>query len=59
MDHPWLENDPFVGIEVPSESDSQNELVLTRDEVDSYLAHVDKHHAVGDLSRLMLNQGIR
>ena len=59
MDHRWLECDPFVGIEVPSDSDSRNELVLTRDEVDSYLAHADKHHALGDLSRLMLNQGIR
>ncbi len=59
LDHRWLEDDPFVGIDVPSDSDSRNELVLTRDEVDSYLAHADKHHALGDLSRLMLNQGIR
>ncbi len=59
MDHRWLESDPFVGIEVPSDSDSRNELVLTRDEVDSYLTHADKHHALGDLSRLMLNQGVR
>lgn len=59
IDHGWLESDPFVGIEVPSDRDSRNELVLTRDEVDSYLTYADKHHALGDLARLMLNQGIR
>lgn len=59
QDHRWLEDDPFVGIEVPSDRDSRNELVLTRDEVAAYLAEADKHHALGDLARLMLHQGLR
>ena len=58
-DHQWLERDPFAGIEVPSDRDSRNELVLTREEVAAYLAQADKHYALGDLARLLLNQGIR
>ena len=59
LDHGWLERDPFIDVEVPSDSDSRNEMVLTRDEVTAYLARADKHHALGDLARLLLNQGIR
>ena len=58
-DHRWLQDDPFVGIEVPSGRDSRNELVLTREEVAAYLAEAGKHHALGDLARLLLNQGLR
>ena len=59
LDHGWLERDPFVDVEVPSDSESRNEMVLTREEVAAYLAHADRHHALGDLARLLLNQGIR
>ena len=59
LDHRWLEHDPFVDVEVPTDRDSRNELVLTREEVTAYLARADKHHALGDLARLLLNQGIR
>ena len=49
--HGWLNNDPFVGVEVPSDRDSLNELVLTREEVDAYLERADRHHSLGDLAR--------
>ena len=29
MAHGWLENDPFTDVEVPTDRDSLNELVLT------------------------------
>ena len=57
--HGWLDSDPFVGVEVPSDRNSLNELVLTREEVDAYLKQADRHHSLGDLARLMVNQGIR
>ena len=59
LDHRWLENDPFVGIDVPSDRDSRNELVLTHEEASAYLEQADKHHSLGDVARLMLNLGIR
>ena len=59
MAHGWLENDPFVDVEVPTDRDSLNELVLTRREVDAYLEKADRHHSLGDLARLIINQGIR
>ena len=57
--HGWITADPFIGVEVPSDRNSLNELVLTREEVDAYLAQADRHHSLGDLARLMVNQGIR
>ena len=57
--HGWLEGNPFVGVEVPSDRDSINELVLTREEVEQYLQAADRHHALGDLARLMLHLGLR
>lgn len=55
----WLDGDPLAGIEMPSDRLSRNELVLTREEVTAYLAVADLHHSLGDLARLMLNQGLR
>ena len=57
--HGWLKNDPFADVEVPSDRDSVNELVLTREKVDGYLRVADCHHSLGDLARLIVNQGIR
>ena len=59
MAHGWTKENPFVGIEVPSDRDSLNELVLTRDEVGRYLEAADRHHALGDLVRLILHLGLR
>ena len=57
--HGWLKNDPFADVDVPSDRDSVNEMVLTREEVDGYLRVADCHHSLGDLARLIVNQGIR
>ena len=57
--HGWTKENPFVGIEVPSDRESLNELVLTRDEVERYLSAADHHHALGDLVRLILHLGLR
>ena len=57
--HGWITNNPFVGIEVPSDRDSLNELVLTHEEVERYLPAADRHHALGDLARLILHLGLR
>ena len=57
--HGWLNKDPFAEVGVPSDRDSVNELVLTREKVDGYLRMADCHHSLGDLARLIVNQGIR
>ncbi len=57
--HGWIKENPFVGIEVPSDRDSLNELVLTHEEVERYLPAADRHHALGDLARLILHLGLR
>ena len=59
MQHRWLDTDPFIGIEVPSDADSRVELVLNDAEAAAYLAEASKHHALGDVAGLILEQGLR
>lgn len=58
-EHRWLDADPFLGVAIPSDSSSRNEVVLTAEETVRYLRVADNHPALGDLARLILNQGLR
>ena len=57
--HRWIAHDPTTGIEMPSDRDSKNERVATIEEQRIYLAEADRHSALGDVARLILNQGLR
>lgn len=59
LERRWMDGDPLIGIKVPSDADSLNEVVLTPEEERTYLAAADLHPALGDFARIMLNQGMR
>lgn len=53
----WISADPTEGVPIPSDRDSRNEVVLTPEEEQAYLAVCEPD--LKDLAALMLNQGMR
>lgn len=55
----WIDQDPLIGIVMPSDRASHNEVTLTVEEEKHYLKAADDLPGLGDFARIMLNQGMR
>lgn len=55
----WARDNPVKQVNIPSDSESRNEKVLSDDEEKAYFATAIRNSSLYDIGRLMVNQGLR